>query len=192
MRGVAVAVAVVLGCGAPAVAETADPYLDAIAPNSEVTVIDPAAMLGAPDGRFATVNGQYFKRLVLDLGAAEDGVGDLEVVYRNPFGTPMQSVFVDFLDNSGRKTAEGHLLMIGSGPRTMVVSNSSTEPYRYLSIVTELQTFTIDSMKTTALATPAVIHHQSGHVLSRCRQFCTTTNTSRLPGPSHAVGAEAG
>jgi hypothetical protein len=157
VRGFVVVVSAVLGCGmavAPALAGTADPYLDAIAPDSTVVITDADAMLGAPDGRYATVQGQFSKQLVVDLGAGEEGVGDLEVAYFNPPNTLVQELWVDFLNGNGRKIAEGHLAMIGMVPRTVVVSNSSTKPYRYLRMVTEVHTYRFDSMKAAALASP--------------------------------------
>ncbi|TDQ00430.1 hypothetical protein [Labedaea rhizosphaerae] len=163
VRGFAVVVGVVLGWGlaaSPALAGTADPYLDAIAPDSTVVITDAAAMLGAPDGRYATVQGQFGRQLVVDLGAGEEGVGDLEVAYVNPPGTLSQQLWVDFLDGNGRKVGEGYLLMIGTSARTAVVSNSATQSYRYLRMVTEVRTYRFDSMKTAALASSMVgAHH---------------------------------
>src|SRR5689334_13560281 len=95
----------------PARASTADPYVDAIAPDNQVEVVNGVDLTGPPDGRFATVRGRFGQRLVLDLGAGEDGVGDLEVWFSNPAGTLGQTMDVHFLNQNGQDLGQGQLVM---------------------------------------------------------------------------------
>ncbi|MBB4905981.1 hypothetical protein [Actinophytocola algeriensis] len=130
-----------------------DPYLDGLAPQNEIAVDDAANLTGAPDGRFATVHGRLTKFLVLDLGAGEEGIGDLEVHYALQPGDVLGMVMdVHFLDRNGKRLGQGQLGMIGSGPRVTTVDNPSSKPYRYLKILTGLNTVLFDSMKAAAPA----------------------------------------
>jgi hypothetical protein len=155
-----VAAAAALFLPVPATATTTaatapDPYVDAVAPANEVPVTDPANLTGPPDDRFATVSGRFSRFLVLDLGAGEEGVGDLEVRFHQPFGTLAQTMDVHFLDGNGQDLGQGQLTMIGSGTRVTTVTNPSTRPYRYLKILTGLQTARFDSLRAEATAAQA-------------------------------------
>jgi hypothetical protein len=129
-----------------------DPYIDALAPANEVPVTDPANLTGPPDDRFATVSGRFARFLVLDLGAGEEGIGDLEVRFHQSPGTLPQTMDVHFLDGNGQDLGQGQLAMIGTGTRTTTVTNPSVRPYRYLKILTGLQTARFDSMRAEAVA----------------------------------------
>lgn len=136
-------------------AAAADPYVDALAPGNEVQVDNPANLTGAPDGQFATVHGRFSKFLVLDLGAGEEGIGDLEVHYAlQPNDTLAIAMDVHFLDRNGRRLGQGQLGMVGfdGAPRTTTVDNPATAPYRYLKILTGVHTVRFDSMRAAALA----------------------------------------
>lgn len=147
-----VAVVAVLLLPVPAAA-VADPYVDAIAPTNEIPVTDGANLIGAPDDLFATVSGRFGKFLVLDLGAGEEGLGNLEVRFHNPPGVLGQTMDVHFLTGSGQNLGQGQLVMIGmSSPGVTTVVNPSTRPYRYLKILTGLQTVRFDSMRAAAVA----------------------------------------
>ncbi|MFY2560736.1 hypothetical protein ACN469_24240 [Corallococcus terminator] len=61
---------------------TWDPYADAVASGTTVTVLNASAALGAPDGHAATLLSLLNTALVLDLGAGEEGTGDLRVHYQ--------------------------------------------------------------------------------------------------------------
>lgn len=133
----------------------ADPYIDALAPSNDIPVDDAANLFGAPDGQFATVNGRQFRFLVLDLGAGEEGVGDLEVHYALQPGTDLAvSMDVHFLDRDGRRLGQGQLGMFGFDglPRVTTVKAPSTKPYRYLKILTGLKIVRFDAMRAAALA----------------------------------------
>jgi hypothetical protein len=161
-RGLALAAAVLAGvlCTAvPALADPGaeadrapDPYVDAISPATGVEVVDGANLLGAPDGRLATVNSRFGRRLVLDLGQGEEGVGDLDVHFANPPGTLSQTMDVHFLAGDGTELGQGQLVMIGSGPRVATVDNPSTRPYRYLSILVGVQRVHLDAMRAAGVA----------------------------------------
>ncbi|GAA1286910.1 hypothetical protein [Saccharothrix xinjiangensis] len=126
---------------------TADPYVDALAPDNEVQVDDAADLVGAPDGRYATVHGRFAEFLVLDLGEGEEGVGDLQVHYAlqpgDVFGVTMD---VHFLDRDGKRLGQGQLGMIRATGTTTVKAPSS-KPYRYLKILTGIRTVAFDSMR---------------------------------------------
>lgn len=151
-RGVLAAVVLVCALlSAPtALASAADPYLDAIAPDNQVDVTNGAELLGAPDGRFATVRGRFGARLVLDLGANEDGLGDLTVHFSNPPGALAQMMDVHFLDQSHTELGQGQLVMIGLGSHVTTVHNPSSAPYRYLSILVGVQIVGFDAMQAAA------------------------------------------
>ncbi len=158
MRVVSVfaAVVAVLVLGAPAAhagaAEERDPYLDAIAPESTIPLVNGADLLGAPDDRFATIEGRRFRFLLLDLGAGEEGVGDLEVRYHNPQWTFGKTLDVTFVDRNGRDLGWTQMLLPGTGTQVSTARNPSTRPYRYVRIMTSVHTVDVDSMKAAALA----------------------------------------
>jgi len=156
MRALTLLVAVLL-LSAPTATAAAepDPYVDAVAPANQVPVTDPENLVGPPDDRFATVSGRFAKFLVLDLGAGEEGVGDLEVRFHHPVGTLAQTMDVHFLDANGQRLSQGQLIMIGAGTRVTTVTNLSTRPYRYLKILTGVQTARFDSMRAGAPAAAA-------------------------------------
>lgn len=133
-------------------AEDPDPYLDAIAPESTIPVINGPDLLGAPDDRFATIDGRQFRFLLLDLGAGEEGVGDLEVRYRNPQLSLGKMMDVNFVDRNGHDLGWARLFLPGSGTRVTTVDNPSDHPYRYVRLMTGVQTLDVDSMKAAALA----------------------------------------
>ncbi|WP_199443483.1 hypothetical protein [Umezawaea beigongshangensis] len=132
-----------------------DPYVDAVAPANEVQVDDAAELTGAPDGRYAVVHGRFSRFLVLDLGAGEEGVGDLQVHYalrpNDVFGV---SADVHFLDRDGKRLGQGQLVVIRS-TGVATVENPSPEPYRYLKILTGVRTISFDSMRAADLAPPS-------------------------------------
>jgi hypothetical protein len=129
-----------------------DPYLDAIAPESTIPVINGADLLGAPDDRFATIDGRQYSFLLLDLGAGEEGVGDLEVRYRNPRWSLVRTMDINFLDRKGHNLGWGQLFLIGTETMVATVHNPSALPYRYVRLLSGLQTLDVDSMKAAALA----------------------------------------
>jgi hypothetical protein len=141
---------------AAAVADTPDPYIDALAPDNDIPVTDPQNLFGPPDDLFALVSGRQFRYLVLDLGAGEEGVGNLEVRYKlRPVQWP-DPMWVDFLDRNGRYLGQGMLGLEPGGlnptPRVATVRNPSTRPYRYVRISTGVQDVWFDSMRAAALA----------------------------------------
>ncbi|MGH3624879.1 MAG: hypothetical protein ACRDQ5_24330 [Sciscionella sp.] len=131
-----------------------DPYIDAIAPNTTADVIDPGSALGAPDGRYATVSGRGWvsnRALVLDFGAGEEGVGDIDVYYHGL--TLSQHTDIQFLNSNGTTVASTTLTMIGFGDHVVTVDNTSTKSYRYLRIHTTVsEHFGLDAIKTAAVA----------------------------------------
>lgn len=153
------AVAAALFLPVPAIAAGADipdPYIDALAPDNDIPVTDPQNLFGSPDDLFALVSGRQFRWLVLDLGAGEEGVGDLEVRYKlRPLQWP-DPMWVDFLDRDGRYLGQGMLGLSPGGlnptPSVTMVHNPSTRPYRYVRISTGVQDVWFDSMRATALA----------------------------------------
>ena len=73
-------------------ASRSHPSRTLLAPDNDIPVIDPQNFFGPPDGPYALVSGRQARVLVLDLGAGEEGLGDLEVRYHHgpqPLGTPV-------------------------------------------------------------------------------------------------------
>lgn len=62
--------------GAPA-----DPYADAVDASTSGLILNSANAVGAPDGAVTTVVGIVGQNLTLDLGAGEEGDGNLKVYY---------------------------------------------------------------------------------------------------------------
>ncbi|MFI6025948.1 hypothetical protein [Amycolatopsis magusensis] len=110
----------------------ADPYADAIAPSTTAVVQNGANALGAPDGRFATVSGNANSHVVFDLGAGEEGTGDL-LVHFHGFDLAVQTT-VEFLDGAGQPVSTAPLGMISFGAHTATVPNPSATPYRFVRI----------------------------------------------------------
>ncbi|WP_240357139.1 DUF4215 domain-containing protein [Myxococcus eversor] len=110
-----------------------DAYADAVASGTTAAVLNPNRALGAPDGQVATMLGLLNSALVLDLGAGEEGTGDLRVHYR---GLNVALVAqVDFLKADGRTTISSsplRLVELGLGTHVAVVRYSGNEPYRYV------------------------------------------------------------
>ena len=152
----AVVAALLLVPATAAGVDTPDPYVDALAPDNDIPVTDPQNLFGPPDNVFAVVSGRQFRSLVLDLGAGEEGIGNLEVRYLlRPVQWP-EPMWVDFLDRNGKRLGQGMLGLAPSGlnptPSTTTVRNPSTRPYRYLRISTGVQEVSFDSMRAAALA----------------------------------------
>ncbi|UJW29652.1 hypothetical protein L3Q67_31050 [Saccharothrix sp. AJ9571] len=129
----------------------ADPYADAIAPSTTAVVQNGANALGAPDGQFATVSGNANSHVVFDLGAGEEGTGDL-LVHFHGFDLVVQTA-VEFLDGAGKPISTAPLVMVGFGAHTATVQNPSAAPYRFVRIRTgyilnPLQ-FNVDAIQTT-------------------------------------------
>lgn len=149
----AVAVALVLPVPS-ATAAAADPYLDGLAPANEIRVDDAADLAGAPDGRLATVYGRRFGFLVLDFGAGEEVLGDVEVHYElDPWEVFGFGMDVYFLDRDGRNLGRSQLV-VGTWDTdgTTVITSPTTRPYRYLKILTPANMLYIDAMRAAALA----------------------------------------
>jgi hypothetical protein len=137
---------------APVASADPDLYLDAIAPESTIPVTNGPNILGAPDDQFAAISGRQYRFLLLDFGAGEEVVGDLEVRHRNPPNTFWKTMDVNFVDRNGHDLGWAQLLLNGSGTQVTTVHNPSTSPYRYVRLRTGLQNVDIDSMKAAALA----------------------------------------
>nr|WP_240359390.1 Ig-like domain-containing protein [Pyxidicoccus trucidator] len=116
----------------PEASLTWDPYADAVAPGTTATVLNASAALGAPDGKAATLLGLLNTALVLDLGAGEEGTGDLRVYYQ---GLSLALVAqVDFLKADGTFVGSSslHLVELGLGTHVAVATYPGTAPYRYV------------------------------------------------------------
>ncbi|WP_281291527.1 DUF4215 domain-containing protein [Myxococcus llanfairpwllgwyngyllgogerychwyrndrobwllllantysiliogogogochensis] len=111
---------------------TWDPYADAVASGTTGTVLNASAAVGAPDGQAATLLSLLNTALVLDLGAGEEGTGDLRVYYQ---GLSLALVAqVDFLKADGTLIGSSplHLVELGLGTHVAVATYPGHEPYRYV------------------------------------------------------------
>ncbi|NTX63199.1 DUF4215 domain-containing protein [Myxococcus sp. CA051A] len=109
-----------------------DPYADAVASGTTGTVLNASAAVGAPDGQAATLLSLLNTALVLDLGAGEEGTGDLRVYYQ---GLSLALVAqVDFLRANGTLIGSSpvHLVELGVGTHVAVATYPGSEPYRYV------------------------------------------------------------
>ncbi len=102
-----------------------DAYADAV-DSSGLIVINPANALGAPDTLYATVAAGLGNNLVLDLGAGEEGTGDLTVHY----GALAVGVVatVDFLDASRQTISSGTMNLVSLSGGQATVTYSSAPP----------------------------------------------------------------
>jgi hypothetical protein len=147
---VTIALATGLLCNSAA-ASDADPYADAVSPDTTAALTDPGNVLGAPDGQFTTVTGHLGAWIVLDLGAGEEGIGNLDVYYRE-LDLLVDQTDVEFLQANGKRVAYASLIMF-SGSRVATLSNTSTTPYRYVRIrAGSVQRYGLDAIKVAALA----------------------------------------
>ncbi len=122
-------VALALAAAPAASAQTPDTYADSLYQASN-QVYMPADAVGAPDRDYA----EFFSRdanLTLDMGAGEEGTGDLDLFYQLvSFGA---SYRVEFLDASFGKLHEaGGVLPLYMSQVT--VAYPSTAPYRYVRV----------------------------------------------------------
>lgn len=127
-----------------------DPYADAVAPSS-AAILNGSNALGAPDGRRATIIGLLGGHATFDMGAGEEGTGDLTVSYG---GLTLQwTTTVSFLDGRGRTISSGPLTFaIGLGSFTAVVPFRGRTPYRYVRFSAGLlQKFGLDAVRAASI-----------------------------------------
>src|SRR5215217_5519129 len=131
---------------------TWDPYADAVASGTTATVLNASAALGAPDGHAATLVGLLNAALVLDLGAGEEGTGDLRVYYK---GLSLALVAqVDFLKADGTFIASSslHLVELGLGTHVAVALYPGNKPYRYVRLRGAVAIYLVDAVETSLRA----------------------------------------
>ncbi|MFY2560728.1 tandem-95 repeat protein [Corallococcus terminator] len=127
---------------------TWDPYADAVASGTNAAVLNASAALGAPDGQAATLLGLLNAALVLDLGAGEEGTGDLRVYYH---GLSLALVAqVDFLKADGTLIGSSslHLVELGLGTHIAVATYPGNKPYRYVRLRGALAIYLVDAVET--------------------------------------------
>ena len=125
----------------------ADPYADAIGPGTNAVVLNGSTALGAPDGQLATVVGLLGGRIVLDLGAGEEGIGNL-VIHYGGLNVGVATT-VDLLDANSAVvgSAPVRLVQLGVGTHTAVVPHAGA-PYRYVRVnAGVLQTIDLDAVQ---------------------------------------------
>jgi len=110
-----------------------DPYADAVGPGT-ILVLHPNKAVGAPDGHVATVFSLLgIPSLVLDMGAGEEGTGNLKVHYK---GLAVELLTtVDFLDADGHKISAGQLHLVDLSAGTHVAEApyaGAPTPYRFV------------------------------------------------------------
>ncbi|NTX12804.1 VCBS repeat-containing protein [Myxococcus sp. CA056] len=131
---------------------TWDPYADAVASGTNAAVLNASAALGAPDGQAATLLGLLNAALVLDLGAGEEGTGDLRVYYK---GLSLALVAqVDFLKADGTFIGSSslHLVELGLGTHVAVALYPGNVPYRYVRLKGALAIYLVDAVETSLRA----------------------------------------
>ncbi|RJS23108.1 EGF domain-containing protein [Corallococcus sp. H22C18031201] len=110
-----------------------DLYADAVAPGTTATVLNANNAVGAPDGEAATVLGLLNASLLLDMGAGEEGTGNLKVYYQ---GVALSvATQVDFLRADGTVLTTGALRLVNVSVGThiaMVPFRGGSASYRYV------------------------------------------------------------
>ncbi|RKH51828.1 Ig-like domain-containing protein [Corallococcus llansteffanensis] len=132
----------------PEASLTWDPYADAVASGTTATVLNASAALGAPDGQAATLLGLLNSALVLNLGAGEEGTGDLRVYYQ---GLSLALVAqVDFLKADGTFIGSSslHMVELGLGTHVAVATYPGNVPYRYVRLRGALALYLVDAVET--------------------------------------------
>lgn len=124
-----------------------DPYADAVDSTSSVAIVNPGNAVGAPDGVSTVVLALLSNALVLDLGAGEEGTGDLTITYAGV--AVALPVVVSFLDANRNvlDTATVSLAQVTVGTATVVAPyDDAPAPYRYVSFPSLLSVYSIDAI----------------------------------------------
>jgi hypothetical protein len=136
--------------------EAGDPYADAVAPGT-LLVLHPGNAVGPPDGHAAIVLSLLgIPSLVLDMGAGEEGTGNLKVHYSG-LNAEVLTV-VDFLRADGTKISTGqlHLVNLSAGTHVAVVQYSGAPtPYRFVRVRGLLGLgFGVDAVEAASIVSP--------------------------------------
>ena len=127
-------------------ASPADPYADAVA-SSTLLIVNPNQALGQPNGNYATVVG-ISDQLVLDMGAGEEGTGNLKVYFGD--ASLAVGLTVKFLDASQNTIASKTIALadIQVGTHTAIIPYATAlGPYRYVSLGGLVQAITVDAVE---------------------------------------------
>jgi len=115
--------------GAP---EGPDPFADGVA-NAAGGIITPQNAIGAPDETYAELRGVDGQTLLLDMGAGEDGTGNLELTYQVAQDTWIVLEFIGEAENGTLLTLERKEVLLQAGMQsTLVLYDASPTPYRYV------------------------------------------------------------
>jgi FG-GAP repeat protein len=146
--------AYVFAPGAAPPPPTGDRYADAV--SSSILTLNPANAVGAPNGNLATVTSVLsIGSLVLDMGAGEEGTGDLKVHYGGL--SAEVATTVDFMDAAGRVIGSGQLRLIniGAGGVTVVPYSAAPTPYRFVRLRGKLlASFGVDAVEAVSVVSP--------------------------------------
>ncbi len=148
----------------PSAAEPpSDPYADAIDDTTTGMIVMPSAALGAPDGRAATVGGVGDQHFVLDMGANEEGTGNLVVHYLGL--TSAAAPTIVFLDANRQVLATHALPMLDTtaGRHQLTVPYAATlPPYRYVRLSTTMGMYNLDAIAATTYRPDGVVNLSEG------------------------------
>ncbi|HEY1011468.1 MAG TPA: hypothetical protein VGE07_02110 [Herpetosiphonaceae bacterium] len=136
----------------PASSQTlADAYADAVGAGSTPLIVAPASALGSPDGQSAVVVSVLGQGLVLDMGAGEEGTGDLIVHYRGV--NVAVTAQVDFLaaDQTVLHTAAIPLVGLNAdlGYELQVAYPRAPQPWRFVRFRAAATVYLIDAAQAT-------------------------------------------
>jgi hypothetical protein len=108
----------------------ADSYADAVE-STLGTITTPSAAIGAPNGSMATISSG--SQLTLDMGAGEEGTGNLDITYGGLSATPPITRTVELLsiDKSVISTEVFTMTTLGTGTAHVHYSKAPTR-YRYV------------------------------------------------------------
>jgi FG-GAP repeat len=127
---------------------TGDRYADAV--SSSTLTTNPGNAVGAPNGNVATITSVLtLGSLTLDMGAGEEGTGNLKVHY-NGLSAQLATT-VDFMNAAGNVIRSGQLNLvdISAGTHIAVVNYSAAPtPYRFVRLRGKLlATFRVDAVE---------------------------------------------
>ena len=137
-----------LSAWSAAASTPSDPFADAIDPTTSALVLRANAAIGAPDRQYATVQAGSGNGLVLDLGAGEEGRGDLVVHYLRSEASATTTAY--FMNTQGQTVGSKRVSFRGNRPGANIttLSYGGTAPYRFVRFAPAANDYQIDAVAT--------------------------------------------
>lgn len=126
-----------------------DSYADAVDPLTGGLVSNPQDALGAPDGIMTSVVGILGQNLILDMGAGEEGTGDLTIHYGDL--SVSVTILLEFLDSTYHVIEHSPPVLLSpsiGSTSTTVAYTSAPIPYRFVRFFSAVSVYKIDAIQT--------------------------------------------